>query len=245
MKKMILSVLAGLVTGLTLLGVAKANEFSITLNPVQSLSDVLVVVGWASGNVLTVSSPDEPSKHFIIPEYVYYQRYLGNVPSGNSTYNFSLGETATFYTVFEIYNNQSNGVTVAMKDVPTGKLWNEYFNRIGIQTPLTESQVAGYLRGYASGPLTYEVENYVCALNSTYPSIIGGPIPNVDIIGATGTASMTVVEPLHLVNFSGATVGGSVSMVQTSTSPVPEPATMLLFGTGIAGLAAVGRRKRS
>jgi hypothetical protein len=29
------------------------------------------------------------------------------------------------------------------------------------------------------------------------------------------------------------------------TSPVPEPTTIILFGTGLAGLAAVGRRKRS
>lgn len=30
-----------------------------------------------------------------------------------------------------------------------------------------------------------------------------------------------------------------------SASPVPEPATMLLFGTGIAGLAGLARRKRN
>ena len=28
-------------------------------------------------------------------------------------------------------------------------------------------------------------------------------------------------------------------------APVPEPGTMLLFGTGLAGLAAVSRRRRS
>ena len=32
---------------------------------------------------------------------------------------------------------------------------------------------------------------------------------------------------------------------EAAPPPVPEPTTMLLFGTGLAGLAAVGRRKRS
>ena len=34
-------------------------------------------------------------------------------------------------------------------------------------------------------------------------------------------------------------------LVKATATPVPEPGTMLLFGTGLAGLAAVSRRRRS
>lgn len=45
-------------------------------------------------------------------------------------------------------------------------------------------------------------------------------------------------------NFSGQTVSGATFSWSSTNSAVPEPTTMLLFGTGIAGLASFRRRQK-
>ena len=44
-------------------------------------------------------------------------------------------------------------------------------------------------------------------------------------------------------NITGTLYGNIVVTGTKGTQPVPEPATMLLFGVGLAGIAGFGRRK--
>jgi PEP-CTERM motif len=58
-----------------------------------------------------------------------------------------------------------------------------------------------------------------------------------------GRASITLTRQIN-PEFSG-WVGSSVRYDFVSADPVPEPASMLLFGSGLAALAAVRRRRRA
>lgn len=73
--------------------------------------------------------------------------------------------------------------------------------------------------------------------------------------GVNSWASMSTIsgvvdadyEVLYIAFNLGGTAGprGIDNVNLTVNAPVPEPTAMLLFGTGLAGLAAVARRKRS
>lgn len=66
------------------------------------------------------------------------------------------------------------------------------------------------------------------------------------IESASGKGNIDIDPTIGLVLPDNVTFTSASGVFLTSpANPVPEPATMLLFGAGIAGLAAVGRRKIS
>ncbi len=71
----------------------------------------------------------------------------------------------------------------------------------------------------------------------------GHVIPTLNLMGIeaflltqSGNGGFPVQRPLHRPN------GGEINII--GASPAPEPAALLLFGSGLAGLALVRRRRR-
>ncbi len=105
--------------------------------------------------------------------------------------------------------------------------WNEYGN--GSQS-FNLGTISGYLGGWGQGGQTYHY------------SYDFSPI-QLAAFGEWGWGNVTISavptdDWWHYNDFAITTVG-----IDMDVAPVPEPATMLLFGTGLAGLALY-RRKR-
>ena len=98
----------------------------------------------------------------------------------------------------------------------------------------------------ANHPL-WTVGGFTFEMATVVSGISAGDDPVLFLYG-TGTMTGNDYDPTPGVwNFSGQDIGDANFTWSASTgsvAPIPEPATMLLFGTGLMGLAAVGRRKR-
>lgn len=59
-----------------------------------------------------------------------------------------------------------------------------------------------------------------------------------------GNLLLGLSNPIDGLEFAAAGIKGEVRLNANAVAPVPEPATMLLFGTGLAGLAGLRFRKK-
>ena len=177
---------------------------------------------------LTIKSDNTLSNAWLITgkqtdgEWFLNQNYIGDVSSTGYSNFFSVDPSITGYTILGIYDG-SNGVTVGMPNgaYTTDNSWNNSFNTLN--TRYNEEVIADNLTTPGS------------SLSLTK----GFVTSNIYVIGNL------IGSSLDLVDFSGATEGGTAMATWQSTAPVPEPATILLFGIGIAGLAGSGIKRKN